>query len=141
MELAIAAARRGAAAAWAYALRRDGGASPEAEGAGPGPGIAALALGLERAARDGAGEDVVVRTSSPGFRGLLEGAGGGAARELRAWADRAAAAAARLASVRILPAPAGDPDGLRARAEALLPAAAAGIAPASRLRAGERSRA
>ncbi|HLH28043.1 MAG TPA: hypothetical protein VKW77_03960 [Acidimicrobiales bacterium] len=140
MELAIATARRGGASAWAYALRREGGGAPGAEEAGTGPGVAALALGLERAARDGAGEDVVVRASSSGFRGLLEGAGGGASREIRAWAARAAEAAARLASVRILPAPAGDLGDLRSRAEALLPAAAA-VAPASRLQAGERNRA
>src|SRR5579863_3565678 len=112
IELLLAGAYRGTphdVGAWAYRLLRDG----EPLGAGKGSGrpqvvtsrlsaeAAALALALEDVARDGEGEDLVIRTSSAGLEGLLVRRGQGVPPDLARWYARIRGAAGRLASVRI----------------------------------------
>jgi hypothetical protein len=153
IELVLAGAYRGRPlelGAWAYLLRQGARALGQGKGMDRPLAVtsrlaaeaAALALGLEDLARDWAGEDVVVRTASAGLEGLLTRRGSGVAQDLARWYARAREAAASCASVRIVPASAGDLAALRAEVEALLPEARSPvqIARACALRADGRGR-
>lgn len=115
--------------AWVYALRRGGELLHGGRGTDRPREItsrlsaeaAALAFALEEAAREWAGEDLVIRTASAGLQGLFVRRGLGVARDLARWHSRAREAARVAASVRILPATPLELAALEAEARGLLP--------------------
>jgi hypothetical protein len=115
IELILTGAYRGVpheVGAWAWTLRREGleiGAGngvdrPDRVTSRLSAQAAGLALGLQAAARDWAGEEILVRAAGAGLEGLLRRQPPELPAGLNGWVRKARAAAESLAAVRILPA-------------------------------------
>lgn len=131
IELAVAGAWRGIpveAGAWAFSLRRGEELLALGSGLGRPPELssrlsaqaAALARGLEQARSETGGEDVLVRTLSPGLRGLLARLPAELPRDLAAWVSRAREAAERCSTVRLEIASGGEAERQEGLARELL---------------------